>query len=54
MTAVLTFSPGQVLMFAIIALALVLVAIWGVFEGEHDRIERERKRQLKREVRRQP
>jgi len=54
MTASLTFSPGQALMLAIVALGITLVIIWGIFEGEHDRVQREKARQLKREIRRQP
>jgi len=54
MIAALTFSPGQALMLAIIALASLLVIIWGLFEGEKDRVQRARDRQLRREVRRQP
>ncbi len=54
MTAALTFSPGQALMLAIVAACILLVIIWGLFEGEHDRVERERERQLRREIRRQP
>ncbi len=54
MTAALTFSPGQALMLAIIALCFTLIIIWGVFEGEHDRVQRAKDRQLRREIRRQP
>ena len=54
MTAALTFSPGQALIVAVLGLCLVLVIIWGVFEGEHDRVQREKARQLRREIRRQP
>lgn len=54
MIAKLTFSPGQVLMIAILILLFTLVAIWGIFEGEHDRVQRAKDRQLKREIRRQP
>jgi len=54
MIAALTFSPGQALMLAIVALGITLVIIWGVLEGESDRITRERERQYRREIRRQP
>jgi hypothetical protein len=54
MIAALTFSPGQALMIALIALCFLLVIIWGVFEGEHDRVQRAKDRQLRREIRRQP
>jgi hypothetical protein len=52
MVAALTFSPGRALVLAVIVLAFVLVGIWGVFESEHDRVERARDRQLRREARR--
>ena len=51
MTAALTFSPGQALMVAVLGLCLVLVIIWGVFAGEHDRVDRARDRQLRHEAR---
>ena len=54
MTAALTFSPGQALAFAIVIGLIILTIIWGLFEGEHDRVQREKQRQLKREIRRQP
>ncbi len=54
MNAALTFSPGQALMVAIIALCFVLVIVWGIFEGEHDRVQRAKDRELRREIRRQP
>jgi hypothetical protein len=54
MTAALTFSPGQSLVFALILAGLVLVTIWGVAEAERDRVDRARARQLRREIRRQP
>ena len=54
MTAALTFSPGRLLALAIIGLLFTIVIIWGVFEGEHDRVQRAKDRQLKREARRQP
>ena len=41
-------------MIAILALLFTLVAIWGIFEGEADRVQRVKDRQLKREIRRQP
>jgi len=50
-TAALTFSPGQVLAVAIIALLLVIVAIWGIFEGEADAARRHHDRQAAREAR---
>jgi hypothetical protein len=52
--AKLTFSPGQVLMIAVLILLFTLVAIWGLFQGEHDRVQRAKERQLRREIRRQP
>ncbi len=54
MSAALTFSPGQALMVAIIVLCFVLVIVWGIFEGEHDRVQRAKDRELRREIRRQP
>jgi len=50
-TAALTFSPGQVLMVALVVLGLLLVIVWGVFEAEHDRVKRARDRQLRYEAR---
>jgi hypothetical protein len=47
----LTFSPGQVLVIAIVILAFVLVVIWAFFEAEHDRVRRARDRQLRHEAR---
>jgi cytochrome c-type biogenesis protein CcmH/NrfG len=49
--AALTFSPGQVLVMAIVVLGLVLVTVWGIFEAEHDRVKRARDRQLRHEAR---
>ena len=54
MIAALTFSPGQVLMFAILGLLFTVVIVWGLFEGEADRVKRAKERQLRREIRRQP
>ena len=54
MIAALTFSPGQVLMIAVLILLFTLVAIWGLFQGEHERVQRAKERQLRREIRRQP
>ena len=51
MTAALTFDPGRALVLALIFAGFVLVAIWGIFEGEHDRVERARERQLRHEAR---
>jgi uncharacterized membrane protein len=51
MTGALTFSPGQVLVMAIVVALLLLVAVWGIFEAEHDRVERARARQLRHEAR---
>ena len=51
MIAALTFSPGRALVLALIVAGFVLVAIWGIFEGEHDRVERARNRQLRHEAR---
>jgi hypothetical protein len=50
-TAALTFSPGQALVLAVIVLGLVLVAVWGIAEAEHDRVRRARDRQLRHEAR---
>jgi hypothetical protein len=50
-TAALTFSPGQALVMSLIVAGLVLVAIWGIFAAEHDRVERARDRQLRHEAR---
>ncbi len=54
MIAALTFSPGQALMIAVIALAFTLVIIWGFAESRHDGAQRAKDRQLRREIRRQP
>lgn len=51
MTAALTFSPGQLFVAVLVLAGLLLVAIWGIFEAEHDRVERARDRQLRREAR---
>ena len=52
MIAALTFSPGRLLVLVLIVAGFVLVTIWGVFEGERDRVDRARDRQLRREARR--
>jgi len=49
--AALTFSAGQMLMIAVLMLCLVLVAVWGIFEAEHDRVRRARDRQFRHEAR---
>ena len=54
MTAALTFSPGQVLMIAILGLLFTVVIIWGLFECEAYRVQRAKERQLRREILRQP
>ena len=45
------FSGGQFLVVAVIALCLVAVIVWGVFEAEHDRVMRARERQMRHEAR---
>jgi type II secretory pathway component PulK len=39
------------LVMACCVLGLVVVIVWGVFEGERDRVQRARDRQLRREAR---
>ena len=39
------------LIFAVVVLGLVLVTIWGVAEGERDRVQRHRDRRLRYEAR---
>lgn len=50
MTAALTFDPAQVLVLVLLALAFVLLAIWGVAEAQRDRVARHEQRQLLREL----
>ena len=51
MTAALTFDGGRALILALVVLGFVLVAIWGVFENQRDRVQRARDHQLRREAR---
>jgi len=51
MNAALTFSPGQVLVMTLVVAGLVLVAIWGIFDAERDRVKRAHDRQLRHEAR---
>jgi hypothetical protein len=39
------------LVLALVFLGLVLVAVWGLAEAEHDRVRRARDRQLRHEAR---